>query len=160
MPSFDIVSEVELHELKNAVDQASREVGTRFDFKGMDCDFVLTDKTISLRAEGDFQLKQMRDILHSKLTKRGIDIGVLDAGESEGSHKNTRQKIDVKEGLDADVNRKIAKAIKTEKFKVQTQAQDQQLRVTGKKRDDLQAVMQFLKTGEFGVPLQFKNFRD
>lgn len=160
MPSFDIVSEVELHELKNAVDQASREVGTRFDFKGMDCEFELTDKVISIKAEGDFQLKQMRDILRTKLTKSGIDVGVLEVGDSEGSHKNTRQKINVKEGLDADVNRKIAKAIKVEKFKVQTQAQDQQLRVTAKKRDDLQAVMQFLKSGEYGVPLQFKNFRD
>ncbi len=160
MPSFDIVSEVETHELSNAVDQANREVSTRFDFKGADCTFELSGSVITLKAEGDFQLKQMRDILNTKLTKRGIDIGVLDINDSEGSYKNTRQTINVKEGLDADVNRKITKAIKAEKFKVQTQAQDQQLRVTGKKRDDLQAVMRFLKDGEYGVPLQYKNFRD
>jgi hypothetical protein len=160
MPSFDVVSEVEMHELKNAIDQANREVGTRFDFKGTDCSFSLSDEEITLKAEGEFQLKQMRDVLRSKMVKRKIDTGALDIQNPEGSLKNTRQKILLKQGLDGDAGRKVTKLIKTGKFKVQTQVQGNQVRITGKKRDDLQAVMTMLREENIGVPVQFTNFRD
>ncbi len=160
MPSFDVVSEVEMHELKNAIDQANREVGTRFDFKGMDCSFSLNDDEITLKAEGEFQLKQMRDVLRAKMVKRKIDTGALDIQNPEGSLKNTRQKILLKQGLDGDAGRKVTKLIKTGKFKVQTQIQGNQVRITSKKRDDLQAVMAMLREESIGVPVQFTNFRD
>ena len=160
MPSFDVVSEVEMHELKNAIDQANREVGTRFDFKGMDCSFELNNEEITLKAEGEFQLKQMRDVLRSKMVKRKIDTGALDVQNPEGSLKNTRQKILLKQGLDGDAGRKVIKLIKSGKFKVQTQIQGNQVRITGKKRDDLQAVMAMLREESIGVPVQFTNFRD
>ena len=160
MPSFDVVSEVEMHELKNAIDQANREVGTRFDFKGMDCSFELNNEEITLKAEGEFQLKQMRDVLRSKMVKRKIDTGALDVQNPEGSLKNTRQKILLKQGLDGDAGRKVIKLIKSGKFKVQTQIQGNQVRITGKKRDDLQAVMSMLREESIGVPVQFTNFRD
>ncbi len=160
MPSFDVVSEVEMHELKNAIDQANREVGTRFDFKGMDCSFSLNDEEISLKAEGEFQLKQMRDVLRAKMVKRKIDTGALDIQNPEGSLKSTRQKILLKQGLDGDAGRKITKLIKAGKFKVQTQIQGNQVRITGKKRDDLQSVMAMLREENIGVPVQFTNFRD
>ena len=160
MPSFDVVSEVEMHELKNAIDQANREVGTRFDFKGTDCSFSLNDEEITLKAEGEFQLKQMRDVLRAKMVKRKIDTGALDIQNPEGSLKNTRQKILLKQGLDGDAGRKVTKLIKTGKFKVQTQIQGNQVRITGKKRDDLQAVMAMLREEKIGVPVQFTNFRE
>jgi len=160
MPSFDVVSEIEMHELNNAVDQANREVSTRFDFKGSDCSFELNDEQITLKAEGDFQLKQMRDVLRSKMVKRKIDTGALDIQDPEGSLKNTRQKILLKQGLDGDAGRKVTKLIKAGKFKVQTQIQGNQVRITGKKRDDLQAVMAMLREENIGVPVQFTNFRD
>ena len=160
MPSFDVVSEVDMHELSNAVDQANREVSTRFDFKGADCHFTLNEEVITLAAEGEFQLKQMRDILRAKMVKRKVDSGALDIQNPEGQLKNTRQKILLKQGLDGDVGRKITKLIKAGKFKVQAQVQDKQVRVTGKKRDDLQQVMAMLREEEVDVPLQFTNFRD
>ena len=160
MPSFDVVSEVDMHELKNAIDQANREVGTRFDFKGMDCSFELNDEQITLKAEGEFQLKQMRDVLRSKMVKRKIDTGALDIQNSEGSLKNTRQNILLKQGLEGDASRKVTKLIKAGKFKVQTQIQGNQVRITGKKRDDLQSVMAMLREKSIGVPVQFTNFRD
>ena len=160
MPSFDVVSEVDMHELKNAVDQANREVGTRFDFKGTDCNFKLNEEVITLAAEGEFQLKQMRDVLRSKMVKRKIDTAALDIQKPEGSLKNTRQKILLKQGLDGDAGRKVTKLIKAQKFKVQTQIQGNQVRITGKKRDDLQAVMNMLREENIGVPVQFTNFRD
>ena len=160
MPSFDVVSEVEMHELNNAIDQANREVSTRFDFKGADCSFELSDEQITLKAEGDFQLKQMRDVLRSKMVKRKIDTGALDIQDPEGSLKNTRQKILLKQGLDGDAGRKVTKLIKAAKFKVQTQIQGNQVRITGKKRDDLQKVMAMLREENIGVPVQFTNFRD
>lgn len=160
MPSFDVVSEVEMHELNNALDQANREVTTRFDFKGTECSFTLGDDIITLAAEGEFQLKQMRDILRSKMVKRNIDTGALDVQKVEGSLKNTRQKILLKQGLDSDAGRKVTKAIKAGKFKVQAQVQGDQVRVTGKKRDDLQQVMAMLREEELGTPVQFTNFRD
>lgn len=160
MPSFDVVSEVDLHELRNAVDQANKEVTTRYDFKGTDCSFELTDEVITLKAEGEFQIKQMRDVLRSKMVARKVDTGALDVQDVEGQLKNTRQRILLKQGLDGDAGRKINKAIKEGKFKVKSQMQDKQVRVTGKKRDDLQEVMAMLRGKDVGVPLQFTNFRD
>jgi len=160
MPSFDVVSEIEMFELNNAINQANKEVTTRFDFKGTECSFTLKDDVITLAAEGEFQLKQMRDILRSKMMKRKIDSASLDVQKVEGSLKNTRQKILLKKGLDGDAGRKVTKAIKAGKFKVQTQIQGDQVRVTGKKRDELQKVMAMLREEDIGVPVQFNNFRD
>lgn len=160
MPSFDVVSEVDMHELQNAIDQANREVSTRFDFKGYDCSFKLNDEQITLQAEGEFQLKQMRDVLRAKMAKRKVDTGALDVQDHEGSLKSVRQKISLKQGLDGDAGRKVTKLIKAEKFKVQTQIQGNQVRITGKKRDELQKVMALLREENLGVPVQFTNFRD
>ena len=160
MPSFDVVSEVDMHELKNAIDQANREVSTRYDFKGSDCKFTLTDEVITLAAEGEFQLKQMRDVLRSKMVARKVDTGALDIQDVEGQLKNSRQRILLKQGLDGDAGRKVTKLIKAGKFKVQTQIQGNQVRITGKKRDDLQQVMAMLRVEDIGVPVQFTNFRD
>jgi len=160
MPSFDIVSEVDMHELQNAVDQANKEVSTRYDFKGCECSFELSDEVMTLKAEGEFQIKQMRDVLRSKMLARKVDTGALDPQDVEGQLKNTRQKIMLKQGLDGDAGRKVNKLIKEGKFKVKTQMQDKQVRVTGKKRDDLQQVMSMLRSEDLGVPVQFTNFRD
>lgn len=160
MPSFDVVSEVEMHELSNAVDQANREVGTRFDFKGADAKFELKGSEVLLLAEGKFQLKQMMDILRNKMVKRGIDTGCLDISDPETSGMKVKQKATVREGLDKETAKKIVKLIKESKLKVQSAIQDQQVRVTGKSRDDLQAVMAMLKEQNLGLPLQYTNFRD
>jgi hypothetical protein len=160
MPSFDVVSEVDKHELANAVDQANREVNTRFDFKGSDAKFELNGSELILLADGNFQLKQMMDILRNKMIKRGIDSGCLDISEPESSNLKVKQKITVREGLDKEAAKKITKLIKNAKLKVQAAIQDQQVRVTGKKRDDLQAVMAMLKEQSLDLPLQYTNFRD
>ncbi len=160
MPSFDVVSEVEMHELSNAVDQANREVGTRFDFRGSDARFEQKGNELTLIADGAFQLKQMMDILRNKMVKRGIDTGCLDIAEPETSNLKVKQKVTVREGLDKETAKKIVKLIKEAKLKVQSAIQDQQVRVTGKKRDDLQAVMAMLKEQKLDLPLQYTNFRD
>jgi len=160
MPSFDVVSEVEMHELSNAVDQANREVGTRFDFRGSDAKFEQKGNELTLIADGAFQLKQMMDILRNKMVKRGIDTGCLDIAEPETSNLKVKQKVTVREGLDKETAKKIVKLIKEAKLKVQSAIQDQQVRVTGKKRDDLQAVMAMLKDQKLDLPLQYTNFRD
>lgn len=160
MPSFDVVSEVDKHELTNAVDQASREVGTRFDFKGSDARFEQKAYEITMTAQSEFQLQQMLDILQNKMVKRGVDIEALDIAEPEIVNMRARQKMTVREGLDKDTARKIVKLIKDSKLKVQSAIQDQQVRVTGKKRDDLQAVMAMLREQKLGLPLQYTNFRD
>ena len=160
MPSFDVVSEVDMHELRNAVDQANKEVTTRYDFKGSDCSFELNEEVITLKAEGEFQIKQMRDVLRSKMVARKVDTSALDIQDVEGQLKNTRQRMLLKQGLDGDAGRKVSKLIKAGKFKVTTQMQDKQVRVTGKKRDDLQQVMAMLRAEDIGVPVQFTNFRD
>ncbi len=160
MPSFDVVSEVEMHELSNAVDQANREVGTRFDFRGSDAKFEQKNNELTLIANGAFQLKQMMDILRNKMVKRGIDTGCLDIAEPETSNLKVKQKVTVREGLDKETAKKIVKWIKEAKLKVQSAIQDQQVRVTGKKRDDLQAVMAMLKDQKLDLPLQYTNFRD
>lgn len=160
MPSFDVVSEVDLHELRNAVDQANREVTTRYDFKGSGAKFEQDDTNISMLGETEFQLKQMKEIFYQKLVKRGIDIGVVETGDIETALKTARQKITIRQGIDTDTARSVVKMIKASKIKVQAQIQGEQLRVTGKKRDDLQAVIALLKDAEVGLPLQYVNFRD
>ncbi len=159
MPSFDIVSEVDKHELTNAVDQMNREVSNRFDFKGSDAKVILKDFDMNLEAASDFQLKQMRDIMVNKLSKRGIDNRSLERGKVEERGLRAYQTITVKCGIEKEDAKKISKLIKDKKFKVQAAIQGEQIRVTGKKRDDLQAVMACLKA-DIDLPLQFNNFRD
>ena len=160
MPSFDIVSEVDLQEVRNAVDQANREVGTRFDFKGVDAKFEQSDADIKLTADNEFQLNQMMDILRQKLVKRKVDITSMDIKEPETNLNSARQLVIIKQGIDSDTARKMVKAIKGSKIKVQAQIQQDQIRVSGKKRDDLQQVIAFLREADYGLPLQFINFRD
>jgi len=160
MPSFDIVSEVDTHELNNAVDQANREIGNRFDFKGTNAKVVLNNEIVTMEAQVEFQIKQIYDVLTQKMAKRGIDLACVERGKlSEGNNRATQELI-INQGIDSDSGKKITKAIKEQKFKVQAQIQGEKVRVTGKKRDDLQAVMQFLKELSLGIPLQFDNFRD
>jgi len=160
MPSFDVVSEIDHHELANAVDQANREVTTRFDFKGSDSSYELTDAVITMKTESDFQLDQMLDILYSKMTKRGIDLDAVELGESVIMAKTATRPVTVREGIETELGKKIVKEIKGAKIKVQAAIQGDQVRVTGKKRDDLQQAIALLKGTELGLPLQFKNFRD
>jgi len=160
MPSFDVVSEVNHHELSNAVDQANREVTTRFDFKGTGSNFELGGNLITMNTESEFQLQQMYDILCSKLVKRGVDIACLELGTPNIQLKTATQEVTVREGIDTAEAKKMVKLIKDRKLKVQAAIQGDQLRVTGKKRDDLQEVIASLKEGKFTMPLQFKNFRD
>ena len=160
MPSFDIVSEVNQHELTNAVDQANRELSTRFDFKGIDAKFVLEDQAITQSAPSDFQLKQMEDILRARLIARSIDVRCLEFGDVETNLAGARQKITVKQGIERDLAKKIQGALKEAKLKVDSQINGDKLRVTGKKRDDLQAAIAVLKAGNYERPLQFDNFRD
>jgi uncharacterized protein YajQ (UPF0234 family) len=160
MPSFDIVSEVNKHELTNAVDQANRELGTRFDFKGSDARFELADSEVTQTAPSDFQLQQMLDILRGRLVARGIDIRCLDIGDPLVNLAGARQTITVKQGIEQPFAKKIVAAIKAAKLKVETSINGDKLRVSAKKRDDLQAAMQLLRKTELELPLQFENFRD
>ncbi len=161
MPSFDVVSEVDSHELSNAIDQVNREISTRFDFKGSDAKVSLSDKEIKLEAENEFQLKQISPIIYAKLGKRSIDIRCLEKAKAEPRGKRAYQSITVKQGVDKDLAREIVKEIKAMKIKVQAAIQGEQVRVTGKKRDDLQQVMALLKASEkLDAPLQYTNFRD
>jgi uncharacterized protein YajQ (UPF0234 family) len=160
MPSFDVVSEVDMHELANAVDQANREVATRYDFKGSDAKFEQSGTELTLSGGGDFQLQQMMDILQKKMVKRGVDISSLEAGKIETTNFVARQKVTVRQGIDKEMAKKVVKLIKETKLKVQSSIQGEQVRVTGKKRDDLQNVMAFLKEQKLGLPLQYTNFRD
>ncbi|QIR06154.1 YajQ family cyclic di-GMP-binding protein [Salinivibrio costicola] len=160
MPSFDIVSEIDKVELKNAVDNASRELATRFDFRGVEASFELDKETVKVTAEADFQLNQMMDILRNNLAKRGVDSRAMDIQDMVHSGKSFSQQVKFKNGIETPVAKKITKAIKDAKMKVQTQIQGEQVRVTGKKRDDLQAVIQLVKDSDFEQPFQFENFRD
>ena len=160
MPSFDIVSEVDTHELTNAVDQANRELSTRFDFKGVEAKFALEDKLVTQSAPSEFQLQQMTDILRARLIARKIDARCLDFGDIETNLAGARQKITVKQGIERELAKKLQGAIKDAKLKVEAQINGDKLRVTGKKRDDLQDVIALLKKTEFELPLQFDNFRD
>jgi uncharacterized protein YajQ (UPF0234 family) len=160
MPSFDVVSEIDHHELKNALDHANREIGTRYDFKGSNAKIEQAGNELNLEAESKFQLQQMTPILLEKMSKRNIDVDCLEYGNVAEMNKRARQQISVREGLDKDLARKMVKQIKDSKIKVQAAIQGDQLRVTGKKRDDLQQVMQLLRAAKLGIPLQFNNFRD
>lgn len=160
MPSFDVVSEVDHHEIANAVDQANREVATRFDFKGTDSKFELAGNQISLSTGSEFQLDQMLDMLYAKLAKRGVDLECAEAGEPVLMAKTASRTVTIREGIETELARTIVKQIKQSKSKVQASIQGDQVRVTGKKRDDLQAVMALLREAELGQPLQFKNMRD
>jgi uncharacterized protein YajQ (UPF0234 family) len=160
MPSFDVVSEFDAHEASNAVDQANREVGTRFDFKGTGSKFELEGDVISLTSQSDFQLKQMLDILRQKMSKRGIDIGCLKEEEPEITGSEARQKVIMRKGIDTPLAKDLVKKIKASKLKVQASIQGDKLRINGKKRDDLQSAIALLKDADVDLPLQYENFRD
>lgn len=160
MPSFDIISEFDKHEVKNAIDQANKEVSTRFDFKGSNSTFEFTEDKLIMISESTFQLQQMFGIVCSKLSRRGIDIACMEVADPKGSGKMMRQEITLKQGLDTVLAKKIVKLIKDKKMKVQAAIQGDQVRVTGKKRDDLQEVIQMLRDEKLEMPLQFSNFRE
>jgi len=160
MPSFDIVSELDKHEVTNAVDQANREVQSRYDFKGVAAKFELNGDSVQMEADVDFQLKQMIEVLRAKLISRGIDIKCLEEKDPELSGVKARQELMLKQGLDQPTCKKITKQIKDAKLKVQVQIQGEKVRVTGKKRDDLQQAIALLKDADIEMPLQFNNFRD
>jgi uncharacterized protein YajQ (UPF0234 family) len=160
MPSFDVVSELERHELTNAVDQANREIGTRFDFKGSDATIEETKEGLTLEAQSEFQLEQMMTVLNQKLVKRGLDIQSLEKQKVESSNLRARQKLLVKEGIEKELAKTIVKLVKESKIKVQASIQGEQVRITGKNRDDLQQAIALLKGAGLEQPLQFTNFRD
>lgn len=160
MPSFDVVSEVDMHELTNAVDQANREIGNRFDFKGTGSKVEKKGAELRLISDSEFRIEQMRDVLEQKLAKRGIDVSCLQSGEIEEALNSAKQTVTVRQGIDKDLARKLIKIIKDAKLKVQAAIQGEQVRVTGKKRDDLQSVMALLRKQDTDMPLQFTNFRD
>ena len=160
MPSFDVVSEIDHHELTNAVDQTNREISNRFDFKGSDAKVEQGDDGLTLEAENEFQLDQIISVLHQKLAKRGLDISSLEKQKVETSNMRARQKLLLKEGIDKELAKKIVKLVKEGKMKVQASIQGDQVRITGKKRDDLQEAIALLKGADLEQPLQFTNFRD
>lgn len=161
MPSFDVVSEADMIEVRNAVDQTNKEIGTRFDFKGSDARVEQKENDLTAFADSEFQLGQVRDVLTSKLAKRKVDVRFLDEGKVEkiGGDK-VKQVIKVKNGLDSETAKKITKVIKESKMKVQASIQGESVRVSGAKRDDLQAAMQLLRKDVPDTPLEFNNFRD
>ncbi|HEX7026403.1 MAG TPA: YajQ family cyclic di-GMP-binding protein [Gammaproteobacteria bacterium] len=160
MPSFDVVSELDLHEVTNAVDQANKEISSRFDFKGTNARFERNDYTVTLIAPTDFQLKQMLEILSLKLSKRGIDVACMEPADPEIALHEARQNVTLRHGLDSALSKKIIKQIKDSKLKVQASIQGDKIRVTGKSRDELQNTIAVLKKADVELPLQFENFRD
>jgi uncharacterized protein YajQ (UPF0234 family) len=160
MPSFDIVSEVDLVEVNNAVDQSNREVSTRFDFKGIDANFKREENLVHMTAEADFQLQQMLDMLTAKLAKRGIDTACMLLDDPVVTGKQARQTVTLRQGIDAELSRELVKRVKGQKMKVQAAIQGDKVRITGKKRDDLQKTIAMLKDADIDLPLQFNNFRD
>ena len=160
MPSFDIVSEVDMHEVTNAVDQTNRETANRFDFKGINASVRQTDTGLVLESENDFQIRQMLDILHKKIAKRGIEIAALSEGEVETSLNKATLVVTIRQGIDQDSAKRLVKLIKGAKLKVQASIQGDKVRVSGKKRDDLQETISLLKESGTGLPLQYINFRD
>jgi cyclic-di-GMP-binding protein len=160
MPSFDVVSEIDSHELTNAVDQASRELSQRFDFKNTGSKFELEETTVTLSAPEDFRLKQMLEILKLKIAKRGIDIVCLEVKDPVVNLAVAKQQVILRHGIDQETGKKVTRMIKDSKLKVQAQIQGEKVRVTGKKRDDLQEAIALLRKGAFEVPLQFNNFRE
>ncbi|NLC59025.1 MAG: YajQ family cyclic di-GMP-binding protein [Armatimonadetes bacterium] len=158
--SFDVVSKVDLQEVRNAVDQASREIATRYDFKGSVSEIRLEKDQVQIRSDDDYKLKAVIDVFQSKLVRRGIDLKAMEYGKVEPASGGTvRQTITVRQGIDPEIARDMVKRIKALKLKVQTQVQEDQLRVSGKTKDDLQAVIQLLRSHDFGIPLQFVNYR-
>jgi uncharacterized protein YajQ (UPF0234 family) len=160
MPSFDIVSELNLHEVANAIDQANREVGTRFDFKGVGAEYELNEAIVTLAAQADFQLKQMMDILRLKLTKRGVDLQCMKIDDPIVLGQTAKQVVTLRQGIETELGKKIQRLVKDSKLKVQAAIQDKQVRVTGKSRDDLQSVIALVRGAKLEMPLQFTNFRD
>jgi uncharacterized protein YajQ (UPF0234 family) len=160
MPSFDAVSELNLHEVINAIDQANRELSQRFDFKDTGARFELQEFTVTLHAQVDFQLRQMLEILKLRLSKRGIDLACLEIKEPHTTLSSAQQELVLRHGIDADTGRKIARMVKDSKLKVQASIQGDKVRVSGKQRDDLQAAIALLRGAKLDVPLQFTNFRD
>lgn len=160
MPSFDVVCELNLHELGNAIDQANREIGSRFDFKGVEAFFSQAGSTVTMRAENEFQLNQMLDILQKKLTKRGVDLAHMHLEIPVISGTKAEQEVTMQQGITTEIAKQIVKYIKTTKLKVQASIQSDQIRVSGVKRDDLQEVIALLRKEDFKLPLQFSNFRD
>ena len=160
MPTFDVISEVDLHEATNAIDQANRELGTRYDFRGVQARFSQKEHLIDLEAESEFQLEQMLEMLRTKLAGRKIDIRCLEVKEPEKSGKQIKQQVTLRQGIDKDLARELVKQIKESKLKVQAAIIGDKVRVTGKKRDDLQQAIALLRAADFELPLQFDNFRD
>jgi uncharacterized protein YajQ (UPF0234 family) len=160
MPSFDVVSQLDPHEVTNAVDQANREIAQRFDFKGTGAKFELEDFTITLHAQVDFQLKQMLEILKLRISKRGIDVICMQPGEPQIALNAARQEVVLRHGIDTESARQLVKVVKESKLKVQAAIQGDKVRVTGKQRDDLQSTMALLRKTQIALPLQFVNFRD
>ncbi len=160
MPSLDIVSEINLEEVRNATDNANRELSTRFDFRGVEASFEFKSPVVTAKAEGDFQVKQMLDILRNQLVKRNIEPKSMKVSDPEFSGKKCTQTVTFAEGIEQSVAKKLVKLIKDSKLKVQAAIQGEQVRVTGKKRDDLQAVMQLVRESDLETPFQFNNFRD
>lgn len=160
MPSFDVVSEVDKHALTNSVDQAQRVITNRFDFKGVNASFERKDYEITLTADAEMQLDQMLDVLRPAMAKNGIDVGCLDIGQVKSAGKQVKRDITVRTGIDKDLAKKIVALVKDKKLKVQASIQGEQVRVTGKKRDDLQECIAALRAADLGMPMQFENFRD
>jgi len=161
MPSFDIVSRTDLAEVDNAVQGATREIATRFDFKGSNCSFERTDQTVTLKADNDYKLKQMQELLRGYMVRRKIEVGALEFGKPEAASGNSlRQVVTVKQGIERELAQKIVKEIKGAKTKVQAAIQGDELRISGKKRDDLQQTIELIKSLKIEQPLQFVNFRD
>lgn len=160
MPSFDVVSEIEQHELVNAIDQANREISTRFDFKGTNSKVELSEWVLTIISKSEFQIKQINNILENKINKRGIDIRCLEYGEITENNNEARQIIIIKKGINKDKAKTIVKMIKNSKLKLQASIQGEQVRISGKKRDDLQNAISELKEAKFDIPLQYINFRD
>lgn len=160
MPSFDIVSEIEMSEAKNAVENAKRELETRYDFRGVDAKIELKDELIELTAEAEQQVMQLFDMFASKASKRGLDVNSFEIQKADLHGKYVTRQVTMKQGIAKDVAKKLVKLIKDSKIKVQAAIQGEEVRVTGKKRDDLQQVMQLVREAELGQPFQFKNFRD
>ena len=160
MPSFDVVSEIDMHEVTNAVDQANREISNRFDFKGTNARFEQKENVVTMVGEADFQLKQLYDILETKLIKRGIDVACTELSDPDVNVAEAKQMVTLRQGLDSAQTKKLVKMIKEAKMKVQASIQGDQVRVTGKKRDDLQEAIALVKGADLGQPFQFNNFRD
>jgi uncharacterized protein YajQ (UPF0234 family) len=160
MPSFDVVSELNAHELTNAVDQANRELSQRFDFKDTGAVYELVEHSVTMKAQVDFQLKQMLDILKLRLSKRGIDLAYLEVNDPQITLATAQQEVVFKQGIDQETGKKISRLIKDSKLKVTAALQGDKVRITGKSRDDLQQAIQLLRTSKLETPLQFNNFRD